>query len=153
MKSLHNSNEISPDMAPTSINSGTYQTVHTMISAGSGSGVANDVLCIKHSVAIVYESRHCKACQCFPHYVQCKLVGHSWPGLYKPLYSMPELAICFFQDLCFKFGISLFLPLCLLISPLRIGFNLSFILLSFTFYIETPPLVKKHVKKNKSLPK
>ena len=52
MKNLHNSNEIPPDMTQTSINSGTYQTVSTMTSAGSGSATANDVLCIKHSAAV-----------------------------------------------------------------------------------------------------
>ena len=145
-------------MAPTSINFGIYQTVSTMTSAGSGSGTANDVFCIKYSIAIaglnrvetVYKSRYCRACQCLLLYVQFKLVRHSWPGLYKPLSSMPGLTICLFQNLHFKFGISLFLPLCLFVSPLQIGFSLSFILLLFTFHVKTSPLVKKHVKKNKS---
>ena len=54
MKSLHGSNEIhliwlqSPS---------TYQTVSTTTSAGSGSGTANDVLYIKHSVAIANLNR------------------------------------------------------------------------------------------------
>ena len=55
--SLHNSNEIPPDIAPTSINSETYQTVSSMTSTGSGSGTANDVLCIKHSVVISGSNR------------------------------------------------------------------------------------------------
>ena len=52
MKKLHNSNKIPPDTAPTSITSGTYQTVSATTSTGSSSGTTHDVLCIKHSVAI-----------------------------------------------------------------------------------------------------
>ena len=50
MKSLHNSNETPPNMAPTFINSGTYQTLSIM--SGSSSGTTNDAFCIKHFVAI-----------------------------------------------------------------------------------------------------
>ena len=91
----------------------------------------------------VYKSRHCRTHQCLMHYVQFKLVGHSWPGLYKPLGSMPGLAICLFQDLHFKFWTFLFLPLCLLVPQLLIGFSLSFLLLLFTCHVKTPSLVKK----------
>ena len=52
MKSLHNSNKTPPDMASTSLISGTYQAVRTMTSTGSSSGTNNNVLCIKSSVAI-----------------------------------------------------------------------------------------------------
>ena len=64
----------------------------------------------------VYKSIHLRACQCLPCCVQFKLVGHSWFGIYKPLASMLGLAICLFQDLCFKFGISFFLPLSVSLS-------------------------------------
>ena len=50
-KSLHTSNEIPPNMAPTSITSKTCQVVSTMTSTGSSSGTTNDVLCIQYSVA------------------------------------------------------------------------------------------------------
>ena len=96
-------------MAPTYIISGTYQTVSTTPSAELGSVTTNDVSCMKHSVAIaglnrfetqsMYESRHCRASQYLPHYIQFKLVGHSWPGLYKSLALIPGLAMCLFQDL------------------------------------------------------
>ena len=52
MKSLHNPNEIPPDMIPTFINSETYQTASTVTSARSGSGDSNDVLYIKLSIAV-----------------------------------------------------------------------------------------------------
>ena len=52
MKSLHNSNETPPDMAATSLTSETYQTVSTMTSTGTSSSNTNDILCIKHSVAM-----------------------------------------------------------------------------------------------------
>ena len=52
MKSLHHSNEITPEMAQISIISRTYQTVSTMTSTASSSGTANDVLSIKHFFAI-----------------------------------------------------------------------------------------------------
>ena len=50
-----------------------------------------------------------------------------------------------FQDHHFKFRTSLFLSLCLLVSPLWKGLSLPFILLFFNFYVKTPPLVKKNL--------
>ena len=52
MKSFHKSNEMPLDMVPTSLTSGTYQTVGTMTSTGSDSSTTNDVLCIKNSAVI-----------------------------------------------------------------------------------------------------
>ena len=52
IKSLHKLNGIPLDMTPTSLISGAYQTVSNITSTGSTSGTTNDVLYIKHSVAI-----------------------------------------------------------------------------------------------------
>ena len=41
MKCLHKLNETPPDMTPTSLTSGTYQTVSTMASTGSSFGTSN----------------------------------------------------------------------------------------------------------------
>ena len=52
IKSLHESNGTPPNVAPTSLIYETYQTVSTTTSTGSHLGTSNDVLYIKHSVAI-----------------------------------------------------------------------------------------------------
>ena len=50
--SLHKSNETSPDMAPTSPTSDTFQTTSTTASPGTSPSTTNDVLYIKHFVAL-----------------------------------------------------------------------------------------------------
>ena len=52
MSNLHNSNETPPGMAPTSLTSGTYQTISTMTLTGDSYGTINDILCINRSAAI-----------------------------------------------------------------------------------------------------
>ena len=52
MKSLHKSNGTPPDMTSASLTSETYQSVSTITSNGPSSGTTNDVLYIKHSVAV-----------------------------------------------------------------------------------------------------
>ena len=52
MKSLHRSIETPPDIVPASLFSGTFQLARTTTSTGTSSSATNDVLYIKHSVAL-----------------------------------------------------------------------------------------------------
>ena len=52
MKSLHKFNEKSPDMAPVSLTSGTFQSTGTTTSMSTNSSAYNNVLYIKYSVAL-----------------------------------------------------------------------------------------------------